>query len=157
MRLGVYPAKLTPGTKAAAVYGQEVIRAPSPPLRVQQPVPPDARGRRHDRPASRPTAASSRSSSSGTTLVRGQPVPPGVPVAPDRPHPLFDGFVAASLAVRDGREPVFAARPAEEPRGRSATATDADRVRPERLTRSRAAPVSLGLEVVPVRAPEAAR
>jgi hypothetical protein len=23
---------------------------------------------------------------------------------------LFDGFVAASLAVRDGREPVFAAR-----------------------------------------------
>ena len=29
---------------------------------------------------------------------------------PERPHPLFDGFVAASLAVRDGREPVFAAR-----------------------------------------------
>ena len=25
MRLGIYPAKLTPGTKAAAVYGQEVI------------------------------------------------------------------------------------------------------------------------------------
>ena len=31
---------------------------------------------------------------------------------PERPHPLFDGFVAASLAVRDGREPVFAARQA---------------------------------------------
>jgi hypothetical protein len=30
---------------------------------------------------------------------------------PERPHPLFDGFVTASLAVRDGREPVFAARP----------------------------------------------
>jgi hypothetical protein len=29
---------------------------------------------------------------------------------PERPHPLFDGFVSASLAVRDGREPVFAAR-----------------------------------------------
>jgi CTP synthase len=29
---------------------------------------------------------------------------------PERPHPLFDGFVAASLAVRDGREPVLAAR-----------------------------------------------
>ena len=27
-----------------------------------------------------------------------------------RQNPLFDGFVAASLAVRDGREPVFAAR-----------------------------------------------
>jgi hypothetical protein len=34
---------------------------------------------------------------------------------PERPHPLFDGFVAASLAVRDGREPVFAARPVEPP------------------------------------------
>ncbi len=32
---------------------------------------------------------------------------------PERPHPLFDGFVAAALAVRDGREPVFAARPIE--------------------------------------------
>ncbi|HET7703609.1 MAG TPA: hypothetical protein VFK35_09425, partial [Candidatus Limnocylindrales bacterium] len=32
---------------------------------------------------------------------------------PERPHPLFDGFVAASLAVRDGREPVFAARPGQ--------------------------------------------
>ena len=31
---------------------------------------------------------------------------------PERPHPLFDGFVAASLAVRDGREPVFE-RPSE--------------------------------------------
>ena len=30
---------------------------------------------------------------------------------PERPHPLFDGFVTASLAVRDGREPVFSARP----------------------------------------------
>jgi hypothetical protein len=28
----------------------------------------------------------------------------------ERPHPLFDGFVAASLAVRDGREPVLTAR-----------------------------------------------
>ena len=24
---------------------------------------------------------------------------------PERPHPLFDGFVAASIAVADGREP----------------------------------------------------
>jgi hypothetical protein len=29
---------------------------------------------------------------------------------PERPHPLFDGFVATSLAVRDGREPVLEAR-----------------------------------------------
>jgi hypothetical protein len=24
---------------------------------------------------------------------------------PERPHPLFNGFIAASLAVRDGRTP----------------------------------------------------
>jgi hypothetical protein len=32
---------------------------------------------------------------------------------PERPHPLFDGFVAASLAVRDGQEPVLGARSIE--------------------------------------------
>jgi hypothetical protein len=42
---------------------------------------------------------------------------------PERPHPLFDGFVAAALAVRDGREPVFAARPSEASEG-SATPPD---------------------------------
>jgi CTP synthase len=36
---------------------------------------------------------------------------------PERPHPLFDGFVGASLAVRDGREPVFGARVRETPTG----------------------------------------
>ena len=30
---------------------------------------------------------------------------------PERPHPLFDGFVEAAIAVRDGREPAFRARP----------------------------------------------
>ena len=29
---------------------------------------------------------------------------------PERPHPLFDGFVAAALAVREGKEPVLASR-----------------------------------------------
>ena len=29
---------------------------------------------------------------------------------PERPHPLFDGFVTAAIAVRDGREPVLVAR-----------------------------------------------
>ena len=43
---------------------------------------------------------------------------------PERPHPLFDGFVAAALAVRDGREPVFAARPVEGS-DTPTTATDA--------------------------------
>ena len=58
---------------------------------------------------------------------------------PERPHPLFDGFVAASIAVADGREPELRARPEsaapvpvpapEPPRhGRCR------RVRPRRLT-----------------------
>ena len=34
---------------------------------------------------------------------------------PERPHPLFDGFVAASLAVRDGREPDLRVRAEPEP------------------------------------------
>ena len=29
---------------------------------------------------------------------------------PERPHPLFDGFVEAALAVSEGREPRFRAR-----------------------------------------------
>jgi len=29
---------------------------------------------------------------------------------PDRPHPLFDGFVETALALREGREPVLRAR-----------------------------------------------
>ncbi len=28
---------------------------------------------------------------------------------PERPHPLFHGFVATALALREGREPVLAA------------------------------------------------
>jgi CTP synthase len=34
---------------------------------------------------------------------------------PERPHPLFDGFVAASIAVADGHEPVLEARPEPAP------------------------------------------
>jgi CTP synthase len=50
---------------------------------------------------------------------------------PERPHPLFDGFVAASLAVRDGREPELSARPvlaADESRGKPVMAAERDEV-----------------------------
>jgi len=43
---------------------------------------------------------------------------------PERPHPLFDGFVAASIAVADGREPVLEARPESVP-ARQAETVDA--------------------------------
>jgi CTP synthase len=29
---------------------------------------------------------------------------------PERPHPLFDGFIATAVALRDGRQPVLVAR-----------------------------------------------
>jgi len=41
------------------------------------------------------------------------PLHPGCKSRPERPHPLFDGFVEAAIAVRDGREPSFRARPVE--------------------------------------------
>ena len=34
---------------------------------------------------------------------------------PDRPHPLFDGFIASAIAVADGREPSLQAREAAPP------------------------------------------
>jgi len=34
---------------------------------------------------------------------------------PDRPHPLFDGFVTAAIAVRDGRQPELRPRSADRP------------------------------------------
>ncbi len=34
---------------------------------------------------------------------------------PERPHPLFNGFVTAAIAVGEGREPVFRAPEPEAP------------------------------------------
>ena len=114
MRLGLYPARLTPGTKAAAVYGQEVI---------------------YERHRHRFEVNNRyRQTLEGAGLILSGQSPDGRLVEivelkdhpwfvasqfhpefksrPERPHPLFDGFVAASLAVRDGREPDLRARPA---------------------------------------------
>ena len=114
MRLGLYPAKLTAGSKAAAVYGQEVIYERHRHRfevnnRYRQTL--EAAGAAAQRPVAR-TAGSSRSSSSRTTRGSSRrQFHPEFKSRPERPHPLFDGFVAASLAVRDGREPVLRARP----------------------------------------------
>ena len=112
MRLGLYPARLTPGSKAAAVYGAEVI---------------------YERHRHRFEVSNRyRQALEGAGMLLSGQSPDGRLVEivelkdhpwfvasqfhpefksrPERPHPLFDGFVAASLAVRDGREPVFAAR-----------------------------------------------
>ena len=110
MRLGLYPAKLTPGSKAAAVYGQEVIYERH-------------RHRFEVNNRYRQTLEAAGMLLSGQSpdgrlveIVELKDHPwfvasqfhPEFKSRPERPHPLFDGFVAAALAVRDGREPVFA-------------------------------------------------
>ena len=117
MRLGLYPAKLTPGSKAAAVYGQEVIYERH-------------RHRFEVNNRYRQTLEAAGMLLSGQSpdgrlveIVELKDHPwfvasqfhPEFKSRPERPHPLFDGFVAAALAVRDGREPEFVARVAERP------------------------------------------
>jgi len=100
MRLGLYPAKLTPGSKAAAAYGQEVI---------------------YERHRHRFEVNNQyRATLEGAGMVLSGQSPDGRLVEivelkdhpwfvasqfhpefksrPERPHPLFDGFIAASLA-----------------------------------------------------------
>jgi CTP synthase len=112
MRLGLYPARLTPGSKAAAVYGREVIYERH-------------RHRFEVNNRYRATLEAAGMLLSGQSpdgrlveIVELQDHPwfvasqfhPEFKSRPERPHPLFDGFVAASIAVRDGLEPVLTSR-----------------------------------------------
>ena len=112
MRLGLYPARLTPGSRAAAVYGQEVIyerhrhrfevnnryrqvlEAAGMELSGQSP---DGRLVEIVELADHPWFVASQ-------------FHPEFKSRPERPHPLFDGFVASAIAVRDGQEPELRAR-----------------------------------------------
>ena len=95
MRLGLYPAELAEGSIAAELYGAtEVVRAPPPPLRGEQPLP---------RPAS-PTRASSFSG----TVAR--PPPRRVRRAAARRAPVLHrdaGAPRAALAARTDAHPLF--------------------------------------------------
>jgi CTP synthase len=113
MRLGLYPARLTPGSKAAAVYGQEVIyerhrhrfevnnryrqtlEAAGMVLSGQSP---DGRLVEIVELADHPWFLASQ-------------FHPEFKSRPERPHPLFDGFVTAEPVP----EPV--AEPVSEPEG----------------------------------------
>ena len=117
MRLGLYPARLTPGSKAEAVYGAEVIyerhrhrfevnnryratlEAAGMVLSGQSP---DGRLVEIVELADHPWFVASQ-------------FHPEFRSRPERPHPLFDGFVASALAVREGREPVLVAREVPAP------------------------------------------
>ena len=112
MRLGLYAAKLTPGSKAAAVYGQEVIYERH---RHRFEV-----NNRYRQTLEAAGMILSGQSPDGRLVeiveLRDHPwfvasqFHPEFKSRPDRPHPLFDGFVASALAVADGREPVLVAR-----------------------------------------------
>ncbi len=112
MRLGLYPARLTPGSKAAAVYGREVIYERH---RHRFEV-----NNRYRGPLEAAGMLLSGQSPDGrlVEIVELQDHPwfvasqfhPEFKSRPERPHPLFDGFVASSIAVRDGRDPNLTAR-----------------------------------------------
>jgi CTP synthase len=112
MRLGLYPARLTPGSRAAAVYGTELI---------------------YERHRHRFEVNNEyRSLLEGAGMVLSGQSPDGRLVEivelrdhpwfvasqfhpefrsrPDRPHPLFDGFIGSAVALVHGREPELRAR-----------------------------------------------
>ena len=117
MRLGLYPARLTPGSKAHAVYGTELIyerhrhrfevnNRYRPLLEaagmVMSGQSPDGRLVEIVELADHPWFVASQ-------------FHPEFRSRPDRPHPLFDGFVGAAVALSEGREPEFHAPAREAP------------------------------------------
>ena len=132
MRLGLYPARLTPGSKAAAVYGQEVIYERH-------------RHRFEVNNRYRQTLEGAGMLLSGQSpdgrlveIVELKDHPwfvasqfhPEFKSRPERPHPLFDGFVAASIAVAEGREPVLEARPESVPARQATTVSGSEAATP---------------------------
>jgi len=104
-RLGLYPAKLTPGSRAATVYGAEIVYERhrhrfevanrfKPQLEAAgmrfTGVSPDSRLVEIIELADHPWFVASQFHPEFTSR-------------PLRPNPLFDGFVGAAVALRDGR------------------------------------------------------
>ena len=89
MRLGLYPCRMPPGTRAdGGLRRRARLRAPPPPVRGQQPLPPPPGGRRPGLLRHLAGRAAGRDRRAGRPpLVRRHPVPPGVPLPPDPPPP----------------------------------------------------------------------
>jgi CTP synthase len=114
MRLGLYPARLTPGSKAAAVYGQELIYERH---RHRFEV-----NNRYRQTLEAAGMILSGQSPDGRLVeiveLRDHPwfvasqFHPEFKSRPDRPHPLFDGFIASAIAVAEGRQPELGVRTA---------------------------------------------
>jgi CTP synthase len=118
MRLGLYPARLTPGSKAATVYGSELIYERH-------------RHRFEVNNRYRPLLEAAGMILSGQSpdgrlveIIELKDHPwfvasqfhPEFRSRPDRPHPLFDGFIGAAVALADGRQPEFHGPAREAPR-----------------------------------------
>jgi CTP synthase len=111
MRLGAYPAVLTPGTKAHAAYGQETISERH-------------RHRWEFNNAYREVLSAKGMVFSGLSpngrlveiaelrdhpFMLGSQFHPEFKSRPNRPHPLFDAFMAAAVVYQlEGRDPVTA-------------------------------------------------
>jgi len=107
MRLGVYPAKLVPGSVVARAYGVELVYERH---RHRFEVNPHYRGRLEA------AGLVSSGSSPDDTLVEfielpghpfwvGTQAHPEFKSRPDRPHPLFSALITASLERAEGRAP----------------------------------------------------
>ncbi len=109
MRLGAYPAKLTPGSLVAEAYGTtEVVRAAPAPVRGQQRLPGRAdQGRAADlrHLAGRPAGRVRRAGPGAAPVLRGHPGAPGAEEPADPAAPAVRG-------VREGGGRVLAGRPA---------------------------------------------
>ena len=107
MRLGLYPARLTPGSKAATVYGCELIYERH-------------RHRFEVNNRYRPLLEAAGMVLSGQSpdgrlveIIELKDHPwfvasqfhPEFRSRPDRPHPLFHGFVGSAVALSNGRQP----------------------------------------------------
>ncbi|MFZ5854355.1 MAG: CTP synthase [Chloroflexota bacterium] len=111
MRLGLYPARLAPGSKAAAAYGSEVIYE-----RHRHRFEVNNRYRAVLEGAGMLMSGQSPDGRLVEVIeLRDHPwfvasqFHPEFKSRPERPHPLFDGFVAAAVALRDGHRTVPAA------------------------------------------------
>jgi CTP synthase len=122
MRLGLYPAKLTPGSKAAEAYGQEVIYERH---RHRFEV-----NNRYRQALEGAGMILSGQSPDGRLVeiveLRDHPwfvasqFHPEFKSRPERPHPLFDGFIGAALQPRtETRRHEPAHQPAESPTAQS--------------------------------------
>ncbi|MGA2512394.1 MAG: CTP synthase [Candidatus Limnocylindrales bacterium] len=107
MRLGLYPARLTPGSKAATAYGSELVYERH---RHRFEV------NNHYRPLLEAAGMVLSGQSPDGRLVeiielRDHPwfvasqFHPEFRSRPDRPHPLFDGFIGSAVALSEGRQP----------------------------------------------------